>query len=128
MLNHLLKAGIYLKLALWIKPRFKGLVISFGLILITWLAHSEYLGYVDRSENNEFLEASYLIKWAIIILICIGYGFFTRKRPKESSPDKQTVAKNTDTVKENINEDDGFDFLRGKARLDSKADKILKKE
>lgn len=129
MINQILKAGLFLKVAFWIRPRLKALLISVGVIVLTWVAHGEYLSYVDRSENKEFLEVSYFIKWIITIFTCLGYGFLTRESDKANGQVKPNSTKTTNHIKQAPTEgDDGFDFLRGKAKLDSKADKILKKE
>ena len=122
MINQIIKLGIFVTLGVWLKHRGKGLLYLTGLLIITWIAHNEYLGYTQQSGNLAYLEISYVIKW-LIFLIGIGCYFFfvERKIKKDPQLDRNTVSHPENAPLK----DDGFDFLRKKKVLESELDKTL---
>ena len=73
MLNTILKVGVIARLLPLLKPRFRGLLISFSVIAIILLAHNEYLIYVQVTEYARHLTLSFYIKWASIGLTVFAY-------------------------------------------------------
>lgn len=127
MLNQLLRVGILFKAFLWLKPRYKVLSVTIGIIVVTWLMHSEYISYAQHSGNNGLLGVSFIIKWIITIFSVLGYLFYQAKRTSTEEVSKdfsEGDSKQQDVPSEN----DGFDFLRSKDRLESRADKIMRQE
>lgn len=145
-------ATIYL-MRRWLKPRWRLLATTVvGILLINYL-HSEYLVYVEVSENTEYLVLSYVAKFTLIIAILVGCNIGLRAKSSENrathaftdegdSRSAHTDADEFDLLRDNKEtqdvadegcdssartSDDGFDFLREKNQLDSRASKILKK-
>jgi hypothetical protein len=123
-----------------------------GILLINYL-HSEYLVYVEVSENTEYLIMSYIAKFTLIIAILVGCNVGLRAKSSENR-DSRAVTDEADSRSVHSNEDefgllrdnketqvvadkgnsssahtsdDGFAFLRDKKQLDSRSNKILKK-
>ena len=134
MLNQLLKFTLVSSALLWLRPRWKGLLALVVFVLMVHVLHGEYLSYVELSENDEFLVWSYVVKWTALILgvlvyflvVLSGGGsaaepaalFETRNKPR-ALPRGGAA---TDSAV-----DDGFDFLRDKKQLQSRAEKLLAK-
>jgi hypothetical protein len=131
MINNLLKIGLFYQLWRWFKPRLNSLVISFTIIVFTWIFHSEYTDYLAESNSVEYLGISYFIKWAITIGVI--FAFYIREtlsqrsavKPATSKSEKKPVkpTKKRDTIAE----PDPFDNIRNKNHLESRADKLLNK-
>ena len=125
----------------WIKPRWKALSIALACLLSINYLHSEYIMYVEASNDTSFLVLSYKIKVFLNLLAVFGVIFSltynSSKSPKHqenprsrSNPIPNETPKNRNLVTKNIPDQkrgDGFDFLRAKKVLDNKAKKILKK-
>jgi hypothetical protein len=121
MLNQLIKAGVFLRLFIWLKPRLKSLLITIAIVAITWLMHGEFLSYAQHSGNAGFLGVSFIIKWIITIMTVFGYLIYQTKQVKREEFSIESKNKQHDTRSGN----DGFDFLRKKEKLESRADKII---
>lgn len=117
-------ATIYL-MRRWLKPRWRLLATTVvGILLINYL-HSEYLVYVEVSENTEYLVLSYVAKFTLIIAILVGCNIGLRAKSSENRATHAFTDEGCDSPARTS--DDGFDFLREKKRLDSRASKIIKK-
>ena len=103
-------------LKLWsIRSEVVGLVLP---IVIVWIATNEYKSYLVFHPENSYLGSVYILKWLVII---VSVAVFVIRLIKKKS------SKNTDNIKELTKPDqDRFDYLRNKDKLESKADKILK--
>lgn len=121
MLNQFIKAGVFLRLFIWLKPRFKSLLITIAIIAVTWLMHGEFLSYAEHSGNARFLGVSFIMKWIITIMTVFGYLIYQTKQVKREEFFIESKNKQNDTRSGN----DGFDFLRKKEKLESRADKII---
>lgn len=91
----------------WIKPRFLSLIVLiFSIILITYL-HSEYISWVELSENKKFLTLSYIVKNILILLAVIIFIFLNRikkvvevkKDFKQLKAEKVQIEKKRDHIK-----------------------------
>lgn len=91
----------------WIKPRFLSLIVLiFSIILITYL-HSEYISWVELSENKKFLTLSYIIKNILILLAVIIFIFLNRSKKvvevkkdyKQLKAEKAQMEKKRDHIK-----------------------------
>ncbi len=135
MLNQLLRFTLVSSALLWLRPRWRGLLALTVSVLLIHVLHGEYLGYVELSGDRSFLVWSYVVKWvglivavAIYVLLAV-YGMkpgarsrtpaapVNTKRPVEPAAGKTASAPNA--------QDDGFDFLRQKKRLENRADKVI---
>jgi hypothetical protein len=110
-------------MGLWLKHRLQGLVYLLFVLMITWILHGEYLAYVERSGNTEYLEWSFVIKWAVLFGGVALYSLLVERRLGKVTGDNNKTQNSTETVQP---VGDGFDFLRQKKSLDSEADMTLK--
>jgi len=121
MFNQLFKIGLFVTLGLWLKHRLRGLACLLVVLLLTWIFHGEYLAYVERSGNTEYLLWSFIIKWLVIVTSFVLYYLLVEWRlATRQDLNKQQTISTADPV------GDGFDFLRQKQQLDSKVDMIIK--
>lgn len=146
MLNVLLRAGTAFFLWQWLKRRWPGTAAFILVVGITTLAHAEYVGYVEISEDKQYLIAAILLKWTINITALIAYVWYlVRFTPKDKGAKSATLKskmKSSELKTRDGNaveptpiadsptnqQDDGFDFLRNKSKLESRADKLLKQK
>ncbi len=124
MLNQLLKITLWASLWLWLKPRWRGLLALVSFVVVVHIAHSEYLGFVELSGERAFLAWSYVVKWVALIFAVLLYLGFSLRSPAQSGT-AQVRTKGRLSGDKNTGEDDGFDFLRGKAELRSEADLVI---
>lgn len=129
MLNQLLKVTLFASIWLWLKPRWRGLAVLLVFVVLVNLLHAEYLGYVELSENKDFLIWSYLLKWLLLFAAVIAYIVLPVRgnsgNSSAATSPRQTRPPSTGGA---TSEDDGFDFLRNKKELQSRADKLLERE
>lgn len=135
MIHNLLRTGTFIIIALWLRQRWKGLIPTLISVFIIWMIHGEYLDYALHSNNKEYLELSYFLKWGLLTTVGTAYYLFIEKpiirNIKLKSRSNSALSSNKSTKPADIKklqEDDGFDFLRKKTRLKSRAEKILDKE
>ncbi|MAT91486.1 MAG: hypothetical protein CME59_02685 [Halioglobus sp.] len=129
MLNQLLRFTLVSSALLWLRPRWRGLLALVAFVLLVHVLHGEYLGYVELSGNRDFLVWSYLLKWlalvcgvlAYFLLAVMGVGRARGNMPPEQPAARQEQARPP-------RQDDGFDFLRDKKELHSRAQMLLERE
>ncbi|MFK7733834.1 MAG: hypothetical protein AB8B48_19595 [Pseudomonadales bacterium] len=138
MLNQLLRFTLFSSALLWLRPRWRGLLALTASVVLIHVLHSEYLGYVELSGNSDFLVWSYVCKWLALVVcvsLYVGLAVYGLKAPGKSAPQQVRSAADVSldrAAKEPVSEpematDDGFDFLRSKQKLESRADKIIAK-
>lgn len=110
-------------MGLWLKHRLRGLALLFFVLAITWILHGEFLAYVERSGNTDYLEWSFFIKWALLFGGLGLYYLLVECRLEKTSENNTKTRTHPQTVQP---VGDGFDFLRHKKSLDSEADMTLK--
>ena len=110
-------------MGLWLKHRLRGLALLFFVMTITWVLHGEFLAYVERSGNTNYLEWSFFIKWALLFGGLGLYYLLVECRLEKISGKNSKSLTPPETVQP---VGDGFDFLRHKKSLDSEADMTLK--
>lgn len=123
MLHQLLKVGLFVTLGLWLKRRLRGLTRLLFILAISWVLHSEYLAYVERSGNTDYLEWSFVIKWAVLFGGLGLYYLLVERRLGKTPVDNDKTRLSTEAAQP---VGDGFDFLRQKKSLHSEADMALK--
>jgi len=126
MLNQILKFTVLTSIWLWLKPRWRALLAFIVSLVIINVLHREYVNYVEISGNQDFLVWSYILKWSAMLICILAYllvsawGISSKKIP----PAK--VANEPVKLAPKIEgQDDGFDFLRRKKKLNSQAEKLL---
>lgn len=138
MLNQLLRFTLVSSALLWLRPRWRGLLALTASVVLVHILHGEYLGYVELSQDDDYLVWSYVIKWAALIVCVALYVMFAVYGLKAPNRKRQTgragVAStagaplaDASTAEAAGPSDDGFDFLRKKKTLESKADKVIAK-
>jgi hypothetical protein len=138
MLNQLLKFTLVSSALLWLRPRWRGLLALIVFVIMVHVLHGEYLGYVELSGERDFLVASFVIKWVALICGMLAYFLLAIRGLGKPAVQQQAAkgaagkARAAETLREaagaNDRADDGFDFLRKKKNLDSKADKIIQRK
>ena len=101
------------------------LVVTLWLIVI---AHGEYVEYVQVTENKRWLAESFLVKWTFVFLSIVLYAVYNFRTTLQLKTPPLAKAPKETSEKELKEADDGFDFLRDKTRLKSRADQILDKD
>jgi len=126
MLNQILKFTVITSVWLWLKPRWRALLAFVVSIILITIAHREYLNYVGISGNQGFLVWSYILKWSALLVCIIVYLLVSAWgiSSKTSAPAK-SVTEPVRPVPRVEGQDDGFDFIRRKKRLNSQAEKLL---
>lgn len=128
MLNQLLKFTLVTTVWFWLKPRWRGLLALSLFVVLVNVLHNEYLDYVQISGDQMFLVWSYVVKWALLTLSFLAYFLFGAVGVKIKAPaETKTAPKSLDVTTNNRNKNDGFDFLRNKKHLQSRADKIIER-
>jgi len=126
MLNQLLKFTLISSLFLWLKPRWRGLLALSALVILVHVLHGEYLGYVALSDDRSMLVWSYVFKWTVLTLGVLSYIFLALFGSKARTSYARGARKNINAPTETtVSVDDGFDFLRQKKQLQSRAEIIL---
>ena len=132
MLNQLLKFTLFTSAWLWLKPRWRGLLAIIVFVLLVNILHQEYLDYVSISEDKAMLVWSFVVKWGLIIIGVLLYFFSATLGGKPAQAKTGKVKAGTEAAPQagNADEsgDDGFNFLREKKTLHSKADKLLDRD
>lgn len=124
MLNSLMKVGAFLVAGRFLKPRIKGLLLLLVYWFVIRLLHAEYISYVELSTDTSFLWQSSLLKIALYILGFVIYFIAVERRLLLESKIKQEEKHIQSQIEGN---DDGFNFLRKKTKLNSKSDQLLDK-
>ena len=109
----------------WLKPRWIRLVfLVISLVLISY-SHSEYIRYVEITADPTSLAFSYQLKYALTVIVFVSFLISLRFMPSKNI--SKSESKKLTFRTKSVDMDDGFDFLRDKKELTSRADKILKK-
>jgi len=136
VLNQLLKFTLVSSLLLWLRPRWKSLLALTAGVVLVHVFHGEYLDYVQLSGNDGFLVWSYVLKWTALLCVVGAYVAFLmlgardkqeagRAVGSQVAPKRKRDAKAAPVPSAASSGDDGFDFLRDKKHLDSRAEKII---
>lgn len=128
MLNQLLKVTLISSFLLWLRPRWRGMMALALVVVLVHVLHAEYLGYVELSGNDALLIWSFVVKWSVLAVAVTVYLAMTLTRQQgKSAPMDSRRKKNPPAGKAfpSRSEDDGFEFLRKKKRLESRAEKML---
>jgi len=127
VLNQLLKFTLVSSALLWLRPRWQGLLALAVAVMLVHVFHGEYLEYVQLSHNDDHLVLSYVIKWMALILVAaiyLAHLLFGAKSTKKKKPGNQQRSEQS-LSRGSASSDDGFDFLRKKKRLDTRAEKVI---
>lgn len=109
--------------------RYRRLFIAVGLLIISYflvsLLHNDFLDYVKNSGNDNFLGASYVVKWLVLLVVTLVFYFLIGAR-KEAKPDnvhKPPTPASRPTTQ--TDKPDPFDAIRHKKKLRGRADQYL---
>jgi hypothetical protein len=122
---NLLKIGALIAAGRFLKPRFKGLLVLIAFWLVLRFLHGEYLSYVELSGNTEHLVVAALGKITLYVLAFLVYVLMVERKILQRTQQDIEVR----TLQERAaGEDDGFDFLRQKKKLQDSAEQLLEKD
>lgn len=79
MIKYILKQFLYGRLYIWLKPNLYGLLFVILGISSVFYIHSEYLNYIEISNDNYLIGLSFIIKNIVILFLLIGYLIFQIK-------------------------------------------------
>ena len=125
MINQILKAGAIFQIWRWLRPRYKLLVLSLIILIVTWILHSEYTDYLEKTGSVQHLGVSYLLKWSITFgVVLVFYGcekLRVREPSKSAKPEENKTESLTKSTKS-----DPFEKIRNKKVLEGRGDKLIK--
>ena len=118
----------------WFKNRWRSTLALALFLALTAVIHDEYIEYVELTNEARFLFASYFIKWVGIVIGVSLYVLLNVLRGASMKP-KGILNRNRKPPDATLvsslsldDEDDGFNFLREKGRLESRAEKLINGE
>lgn len=109
----------------FLKPRLKGLISLIIFWFVLRFLHAEYRSYVELSDDTQYLIAAALTKIALYLLAFLIYVFMVERKILLRT---QREIESRQQQESNSTEDDGFDFIRHKKKLDGSAEKLLGKD
>ena len=112
MFQALLKFAAIAALTRMLKPRLRGLLIASISTLAVFIAHVEYLSYVELTADLTYLSQSYWYKWAVITLIVLLYILTVELRMRKSKPNTNEEFPPVPQQLPERAKGDGFDFIR----------------
>jgi len=137
MINQLMRLGALLATGRFLKSRYKGLLMLAFVWVLLWFAHSEYVSYVELSNDRTFVLHASLLKVVLYALSVGCYVLFVERPlwPKRSKVPPPNAAPRVNArpapvsaaPREIPQGDDGFDFLRRKKTLRGSPEKLLNK-
>lgn len=137
MINQFLRLGFLVVTGRFFKPRIKGLLLLAVVWVVLWFVHSEYVSYVELSDDRSLVLYASLAKLLLYALSVGSYVLFVERplwpKPTKAPPPTNTSSRTTNapsspaTPRVLGEDDDGFDFLRRKGKLKGSRDKLLNK-
>jgi len=136
MINQLLKLGALIATGRFLKPRLKGLLILLVVWVTLWFLHSEYVSYVELSDDRRWVLQASILKLVLYVFSVACYVLLVERPlwPKvvavTEPSHKQAPSQPAKPGNVNPGEtqtDDGFDFLRRKRKLKGSTEKLLNK-
>lgn len=140
MINQLVRLGALIATGRFLKPRYKGLLLLALVWLILWFLHSEYVSYVELSNDRTYVLHASLLKLVLYALSVACYVLFVERplwpkttkapapaatsKPRPAAQSTASPSSQSRTLREG---DDGFDFLRNKPKLKGSKEKPLEK-
>ena len=122
-----------LVVAVW--KRYRRTIISTLALFICYflvsLFHGDYVEYAVSAGDKDFLWRSYLIKWAVLIGVTVGYYLYNtriliKKRADDLPPSTgNTQERTVENAPQRDGESDPFAEIRRKERLQSRGDITL---
>lgn len=120
-----LKIGALIVTGRFLKSRWKGLLALLAFWYVVSFLHGEYRDYVELSGNTDYLITAALTKIGLYVLGFVVYVFVVERKilnRTQAEIEKKMLVENP------RHDDDGFDFLRRKKKLQSPAEQLLKKD
>ena len=140
MINQLLKLGALLATGRFLRLRIKGLLILLAVWAILWFVHSEFVSYVELSDDRSWVLQASILKLLLYTASVAVYVWLVERPlwpkrvqipPPASRPADRTAPQSDPaaghTTVNRAAQDDGFDFLRNKPKLRGSTDKKLNK-
>ena len=146
MLAQLFKVTLVATVLVWVRRRWKCLGACVAAILAAVYLHAEFLDYVAAlpAGSNQavtaggYIPLAFVLKNTVILGSLLAYLLFemrtSRRRktnqrgPAENSSSRAAVESTSGGASAPDNADDGFDFLRHGRKLESRAQKVIKRK
>ncbi len=129
MITQFLKVGFLIASGRFLKPRWKGLLWIIAIWLVLRFIHAEFVSYVALSGDTRYVLHASLLKM-LLYALTLGIYVWRVERPlwpKSTSLPIAPTAIYSPTVVSLPKSDDGFDFLRDKEKLRTRAEQLLDK-
>ena len=128
MITQFLKVGFLIASGRFLKPRWKGLLWIIGIWLVLRFVHAEFISYVALSGDSRYVLHASLLKM-LLYALTLGIYVWKVERPLWPKPTALTTptAPVTSAMVSLPKGDDGFDFLRDKEKLRTRAEQLLDK-
>ena len=129
MLGKILKYGFFIRFYLLFKNRFPSWLWYVFIVFIILYSHSEIVEYSKVTKDTLLLKWSFITK-NLLLIFTLGFFLFKETKVLRSKNTPTKVAKDTNELEEvgsSTSEGDGFDLIRKKDKLNTHAEKLLKK-
>ena len=124
MLSLVTRLTVFYAIFRWLRPRWLRIAMFLGSLFLISYLHSEYTQYVELTDDHEDLIFFYKLKYYGYFFVFVAFAISMLFKPKKVSDEAKKIAQEK-KMKKHV--DDGFDFLRTKKILESRADKVLNK-
>ena len=120
MIKFILKQFLYGRFYFWLKSNLGRVFFLAVIIFLIFYFHSEYLKYVNLSENSDsnYIGLSFVIKILLIIIVtisCLYFYFFLGKASKSIETAQKSIKK-----KDEFNHVDSLDFFLSDDEMNKK--------
>lgn len=123
MLGSLLRTGVLI--AIWRKylhPRFKWLFVSFAVILMINLVHSEAISFLRETQQTEYAKYAFFLRWAGWTFVGLAYFLGVERRlARAAHPIATDKPQHAVT---SLTEADPFDSIRQKPRIETRSQQL----
>src|SRR5688572_6427363 len=129
MITQFLKVGFLIASGRFLKPRWKGLLWIIAIWLVLRFIHAEFVSYVALSGDTRYVLHATLLKMFLYALT-LGVYVWKVERPLWPKPTTLAATPTASTTSALVSlpkGDDGFDFLRDKEKLRTRAEQLLDK-
>src|SRR5688500_17961022 len=128
MITQFLKVGFLIATGRFLKPRWKGLLWIVGIWLVLRFVHAEFVSSVALSGDTRYVLHASLLKM-LLYALTLGVYVWTVERPLWPKPAAVPIPSPNLPANSQMTTlpkgDDGFDFLRDKEKLRTRAEQLL---
>lgn len=130
--HHFLKWSLLISFWRRYRAALKQLPILVIAVLLIYNIHADYVAYVEVSDDHRFLAGSFVVKWALIAFLVLGYWLYARHllSHKNKAQPKSMDRKKGDNALNSTDSDtpDPFEKIRNKSTLLSRSEYLINKK